>query len=413
MYKSILFAIIIFTLPLNLLSQSNWFWLDPLPTGATLNSVDFIDRNTGYTCGKAGVITKTTNGGINWTLLGQITVNQLYDIECLNANTCIAVGENGLIFKTTNGGINWDNIPSGTTTVFNEINFPNLNTGYICGFGGVVYKTTNQGNSWAQIQSGLSTTLYSISFYDVNYGAAGGFNTVFTTTNGGVNWTSHPLGSFFDVFQTVNYVSANEIYALLSTENTVFKTTNSGMSWTPYIIGVFDPSDLERSMVFKDSQTGFITTQFGDIGKSTNGGVNWFLDTTFAPEYNDVNVFWDINIVDTSIIYSVGSGGMIVHSTNAGAVWEKQIGNIKTYRDVFFTNANTGFITGEKGLLIKTVDAGLSWNRINLNTTFGIKKVFFTNPSIGYICGDSGLVRKTTTAGVNWISQTIPAAETN
>jgi len=166
-------------------------------------------------------------------------------------------------------------------------------------------------------------------------------------------------------------------------------------------------------MTFLNYQTGFISSQYGNIGKTTNGGVNWFIDTSFTPEYRDVNVFWDINRVDTNIVYSVGSGGIIVRTTNSGEVWEKQVGNLQTYNDTYFTDVNTGYIVGEKGVLKKTTDAGLSWNSINLNTSFGLNKIFFANQNTGYICGDSGLVKKTTNAGVNWINQITPAADTN
>jgi len=394
-------------------SQSDWFWLDPLPTGATLKAVDFADQNTGYTCGKTGVVTKTTNGGLNWILMNPVTVYELMSIECLDQNTCIVVGDRGSIYKTTNGAQSWVNIPSGTVNILNDVTFVNSNVGYICGFGGLVYKTINQGNNWTLIASGLSATLYSISFIDENNGVAGGFTSVRTTTNGGLNWTLHQLGSFPDTFYEVNYVAPNLIYTFEAYLNKVFKTTNAGETWSTYETEVFAPGDIGRSMVFTNSQTGFIATQFGNIGKTTNGGVNWFLDTSFTPAFRILDVFWKMTSIDTSILYAVGTGGHVVRTTNSGGVWEKQVGNLKTYSDVFFTDNNTGYIVGKAGIVRKTTNAGQNWSDINLNTTYSLNKVFFTNSNTGYICGDSGLVRKTTDAGSNWISQATPAVDSN
>jgi len=394
-------------------SQSDWFWLDPLPTGATLKAVDFADQNTGYTCGKTGVITKTTNGGLNWTLMNPVTVYELMSIECLDQNTCIVVGDRGSIYKTTNGAQSWVNIPSGTLNILNDVTFVNTNVGYICGFEGLVYKTINQGNNWTLIASGLSPTLYSISFIDENNGVAGGFTSVRTATNGGLNWTLHQLGSFPEIFQEVNYVSANEIYALNSTRERVFKTTNAGQEWASYLIDVFKTDDFGRSMVFTNSQTGFIVTQNGDIGKTTNGGVNWFLYTSFTPAYHDVDVFWDMTSINKNLLYAVGTGGHVVRTTNSGGVWKKQVGNLKTYTDIFFTDINTGYIVGKAGIVRKTTNSGQNWSDINLGTTYGLNKVFFTSSNTGYICGDSGFVSKTTDAGSNWISQITPATDSN
>ena len=290
--------------------------------------------------------------------------------------------------------------------------FVNANVGYICGFAGLVYKTTNQGNNWTLIASGLSASLYSISFIDENNGVAGGFTSVRTTTNGGLNWTLHQLGSFPDVFYEVNYVTPNVIYTFESFNNKVFKTTNAGETWSVYETEVFDVGDIGRSMVFTNSQTGFISTQFGNIGKTMNGGVNWFLDTSFTPAYRILDVFWKITSIDTSSLYAVGTGGHIVRTTNSGGVWEKQVGNLKTYTDIFFTDINTGYIVGKAGIVRKTTNAGQNWSDINLSTTYSLNKAFFTSSNTGYICGDSGLVRRTTNAGLNWISQTTPVADT-
>jgi len=415
MNKFILIALIIITFPLDLYPQSSWFWLQPKPTGATLNGVDFINKNTGYTCGKTGVVTKTTNAGTNWTLLEPLTVYDLTDIECLDANTCIVVGKNGLIMKTTDGGKNWTVIPSGVTVSLEDINFVSFNVGFITGASGVLLKSTNSGNSWGFISLKTTSTLHSVSFIDENNGVVGSLNRIYTTTNGGTNWTFQSFGSFFDYFETVQYVNDSVIYGLfIDFPFKTYKSTNKGATWEINVIEFLNPTgELPRWISFKDENTGFMVTSYGNIGKTVNGGLNWLLDTSFIPEYLDVQIFWKIKSVDTSFVYAVGSGGLIVRSTSNGELWAKQVGNIKTYRDIFFANNNTGFVAGEKGLLIKTVDAGLTWSRINLNTTLGIKKIFFTNENTGYICGDSGLVMKTTNTGVNWISQTTPAADTN
>ena len=396
-------------------SQSSWYWLQPLPTGATLNSVDFFDGNTGYTCGKAGTITKTTNGGVNWFLLGQITTADLNDIICLDANTCFTVGNSGVIFRTTNGGLNWHSIPSGVTSVLYGINFPTGTTGYISGTIGTLLKTTNGGDNWTFINVGVTSTLFDVSFINPLKGAMAGINNIYTTTNGGLNWTIHQLGTFFDYFQTVQYINDSTIYGLLIplSEDIFFVSNNGGLSWNSYSMKSMVLDEISRSMNFKDETTGFAVSNFGNIHKTTNAGINWFLDTTFTPENRDSDVFYEVNSTDTSNFFAVGSGGFIVRTTNTGALWEKQTGVHQTYNDVYFMDDNTGFVVGEKGVLNKTTDAGISWSRIELSTSFGLNKIVFVNPSTGYICGDSGVIKKTINSGVNWFDLSTPATDTN
>jgi photosystem II stability/assembly factor-like uncharacterized protein len=55
-------AIIIATMYSSAFSQSGWFWQNPLPQGNSLQSVHFIDNETGWTVGNAGTVLKTIDG---------------------------------------------------------------------------------------------------------------------------------------------------------------------------------------------------------------------------------------------------------------------------------------------------------------------------------------------------------------
>jgi hypothetical protein len=64
----------------------------------------FTDKNTGYVAGADGIIKKTTDGGLNWTVSPSGTTEELRGITFLNADTGYAVGENGTILKTNTDG---------------------------------------------------------------------------------------------------------------------------------------------------------------------------------------------------------------------------------------------------------------------------------------------------------------------
>jgi hypothetical protein len=88
------------------IARAGWFWQNPLPQGNPLQSVFFVDNNTGYTVGSAGTILKTTNGGANWASQSSGTTNTLFSVHFpLDAQTGYAVGEFGTILKTTDGGV--------------------------------------------------------------------------------------------------------------------------------------------------------------------------------------------------------------------------------------------------------------------------------------------------------------------
>jgi photosystem II stability/assembly factor-like uncharacterized protein len=86
----------------------DWSINYPYPT-TDVNSVYFTDADTGYIIGtelNAGnsVILRTTNGGIDWSSPLFITSYNLFSVYFTDNETGYVVGESGTILKTTNGG---------------------------------------------------------------------------------------------------------------------------------------------------------------------------------------------------------------------------------------------------------------------------------------------------------------------
>ncbi|HEY5124193.1 MAG TPA: hypothetical protein VIK14_10705, partial [Ignavibacteria bacterium] len=58
--------------------------LTPFSTGATgpINSVYFLNTNSGFICGDNGVVLKTSNGGVNWTSINSGLSTVRYNSIC-------------------------------------------------------------------------------------------------------------------------------------------------------------------------------------------------------------------------------------------------------------------------------------------------------------------------------------------
>ncbi len=124
--------------------------------------IEFLDANTGYTCG-ANQIQKTTNGGVNWFYVTNgINTSSTYNgLSVVDANTVFASNSSAQIFGTTDGGANWVNMNfplTGIGTLFCT-DFINANTGMVAGIFGTVGKTSNRGTTWELSQTGGYTTM--------------------------------------------------------------------------------------------------------------------------------------------------------------------------------------------------------------------------------------------------------------
>jgi hypothetical protein len=109
-----------------------------------------MDRDTGFAAGggwaqgsEAGIIMKTTNGGMSW---GGFSFDKtVRSVHFVNSTSGYAAGNYGTIFKTTDTGNNWSQLNSGVTENLAHIWFTDASTGYAVGENGVILKTTNGG----------------------------------------------------------------------------------------------------------------------------------------------------------------------------------------------------------------------------------------------------------------------------
>lgn len=70
--------------------------------------------------------------------------------------------------------------------------------------------------------------------------------------------------------------------------------------------------------------------------------------------------------------------------------------------DMYCLNADTVFVCGDRGKLLRTTDGGTTWQKDSLPTKFNLTSVIMRNSGIGYCSGDSGTFFQTTNYGNNW-----------
>jgi photosystem II stability/assembly factor-like uncharacterized protein len=387
-------------------NYKGWFFQNPLPTSNFLESVFFMNENTGFAVGGKNII-KTTNGGIDWYLDYQV-IQQFYtSLRCVffaNNNTGYAAPE-GIagIFKTTNCGVNWSMINQDVSANRRSLFFTSPDTGYLV-TGGIIKKTVNGAANWVDLHAGTSG-FFTLYFLNSNTGyAVGGPGKIAKTTNAGLNWSLYSTGGM-EAFIAVHFPTVDTGYVVSEGgfyQGELYRTTNAGLNWfmTPCPSGVVD-------IYFTNAVTGFITGFYTD--KTTNGGATWFRILNIGGD--------DITFLNQFTGYVVGGGGTILHTTNAGENWHDQkkdmTGGNALY-SVQFVNEITGYAGGTEGIIVKTTNAGNNWFRQETNiSSRAIQAMQFLDEETGYAVGDSLLVLKTTNGGANWILLNPQVARTN
>lgn len=69
---------------------------------------------------------------------------------------------------------------------------------------------------------------------------------------------------------------------------------------------------------------------------------------------------------------------------------------------VHFSALNSGFIVGDSGTILKTIDAGLSWQNVSYSNPVLLYDVHVFNQNIVVAVGSGGLILKSIDGGANW-----------
>lgn len=98
--------------------------------------------------------------------------------------------------------------------------------------------------------------------------------------------------------------------------------------------------------------------------------------------------------------------------TTLPLVWNKVDSGVSNdLTRIHFVDANTGWICGESGMLLKTINGGNSWTVVPSGATQRLTDMHWMNPDTGWICGGNRTLRKTINGGNSWLGVSVPGSE--
>jgi len=299
------------------------------------------------------------------------------------------------------------------------VHFINSNTGFILS-NDSLFKTTDGGLNWTAKGTGSGSPVFtSLKVFDENNISIMGqccypewnFGLIAKTSNGGNTW----INSFFSPNQEILNAENTEWFDIntgisiwvdyggSNYYGRIFRTTNSGSNWSEINYNISLGYFISVKYQNVDSIYGLTNIS---LYKSTNRGSNWFPASNLGV---DVRTEFSCPGFDTMYIGGINMS----RSVNRGMDFTNTFTLDTPYvvKDLEFINARTGFAIGSStkygvikgGYIIKTTNAGINWTRQTSNTNIYISDIFFLNENTGWIVGDSGLVLRTTTGGTTFI----------
>ncbi|HWA05413.1 MAG TPA: YCF48-related protein, partial [Ignavibacteria bacterium] len=260
-------------------------------------SVKAVNGLVGWAAGAGAIVRRTTDGGVTWgngnPNPGVIT-GDIYNIDALDANTAFVTTSPGatFIYKTTNGGTNWTQVYTVAGGFINTIKMISATNGFA--FGDVLagnwlmLKTTDGGNTWTTLATVAGTgdgrnNCLQILGNDIWFGT--GQNTVWHSTNLGVNWTSATVTGITGQITGIQFNSA--LVGIVGGA-TMSKTTDGGATWT-----LLPASGTGTISGIEGSGNDYWYVRGTTIYRSTDLGTTWTLSHTHTAAQNDISLATD------------------------------------------------------------------------------------------------------------------------
>lgn len=429
----------------------------------SISSIHFVNANTGWAVGDAGLILHTQDGGQRWQPQYAGVTQDLFDVQFIDANTGWAIGKQNIILHTADGGQAWQSqtTPLGATDLAGLFFLDALN-GWV-GLADGVLKTTDGGATWVKTGSGIAVPVRDVQFFDADNGVLvtndGQYDgQILLTSDGGANWDSATCHATFDCanlwalhFPTPNLgiavggwvnpkilrsTDGGATWAEISTSHNfivpktvhfiddqygwtggvgsgsdgLLRTTDGGLTWSKQSPDAADVQMLSRAVGYRANGVG--------VYRTDDGGATWSLPDSFDYSYT----LYDVNFVAATPItstmgWAVGMGytaggyrSLILHTTNGGENWDIQRQGNEGLWSLKFVNATHGWAVGPGGAIRATTDGGVTWQNQTAGTDYYLHDVHFVDTLYGWIAGEEmayenpdGKVWRTTDGGATWV----------
>ena len=146
------------------------------------------------------------------------------------------------------------------------------------------------------------------------------------------------------------------------------------------------------------------------IGWAVGGNgtlINITADTVSVdPQFYQVDVmkkFNSVSFYDFKAGWMVGEQGTIVKTIDGGRNWTQEAsGTNEELLSVDFADNLNGWAVGANGTLLKTTDGGNNWSLSIMGDKLNLNSVFFVNKDLGFIGGSMGRIVRVTNNGTQW-----------
>lgn len=297
--------------------------------------------------------------------------DNFYDVA-MRGHFAWIVGYHGTILRSQDQGLTWELQPSGTTEALFRVSAVNANEAWIAGSYGTILHTRDGGKSWHKQQTPTEEHLFGLDFINSRKGwAVGSRGTVLHTDDGGETWTNRAIDADI-ILNDVRFLDARQGWAV-GEFGRIYRTRDGGLSWTkqnspievPFISGA--SRNLFR-LLMSDSRSGWAFGLDGVILTSQDGQ-NWEMAAQDGGSPADAKRYHLFSASSVGLKkWAVGERGTVLMSRIDSRRWDASgaKSSPSNLNGIAFSADDTGLIVGNRGIILRTDDAGKQWTPVRI-----------------------------------------------
>ncbi len=210
-------------------------------------------------------------------------------------------------------------------------------------------------SNWQEINTPTSEDLNTIEIIDNNAFCGGKNGVLLKSIDQGETWTEITTELTGNI-TSILFINSN-IGFLTTSDGKIFQTLNKGLDWAEKFTDTLGINGID----FKNTLTGIAVGDNGNIFKTLDGGDNWInLGSQSIYRLND------IAFLNDSLVIAVGPAGSYIFSTDAGENWsQKNINSGETFFAVEKRNSSKASIIGTGGAYCEFDETNLSIGEIS------------------------------------------------
>ncbi len=395
----------------------------PTSGNGNVSSIDFASPTEGWATtsslymSPAGPILHTTNGGDTWTIQGYTGLHYNYAVDVRDAlhaaiaSVQILSPASEKVFVTTDGGETW--VPHTPPVLAYTYGVQYVDTSlWICSDYGQVVRSHDEGLTWDfEYRAALWRSL---TWSDDQHGwlAAGSSVGIdgycLRSDDGGWSWwrdANAPGGA------QVQFVDPNTGWMLWEGNSaSVWRSTDGGLNWSRHYVG---SSNWVGGICFATALRGWACGSNGTIRVTQDGGVTWASQSSGTANY--VQEVFFVDPLEGWAVGGYGGGnGFIRHTVDGGDHWVAQTpASSSHFQAAYFLDKLHGWLGAVGGSVHRTVDGGQHWQLVGQVSHTYIDDVIMRDELVGWLVARNpsggaagedgrGFIYRTDNGGESW-----------